>query len=180
MFYLKRNLSSLYLVAISSTLLLLSNNIYAAKSLSKDQIETGFIYNFASFTTWPKNANEQLELCKYKASELDSTLKSLQGKKLGQKTLNLKTIEPGESFTNCHIVFIQKSTDDELKAILAFLNGHAILTIADFPGAAEKGVMLNMVIRDKKLTFEANLASARASGVKISSRLLTLAIEVIQ
>jgi hypothetical protein len=40
--------------------------------------------------------------------------------------------------------------------------------------------MLNMQIKDEKITFEANLAAARHAGLTLSSRLLQLATKVYQ
>jgi len=55
-----------------------------------------------------------------------------------------------------------------------------VLTIADAPGAAKRGVALNMNVVNNKITFEANLTAARAANVKLSSKLLSLATEVFQ
>jgi hypothetical protein len=55
-----------------------------------------------------------------------------------------------------------------------------VLTIADVPGAAKQGVALNMTVVNNKITFEANLTAARAANLKLSSKLLSLATEVLQ
>ena len=55
-----------------------------------------------------------------------------------------------------------------------------MLTVADVPGAATQGVALNMSVVKNKITFEANLTAARAANVKLSSKLLSLATDVLQ
>ena len=58
----------------------------------------------------------------------------------------------------------------------AGLRGDAVLTVADTPGFAERGVMINFFItREDKVRFEANLEEAENSGLRLSSQLLKLA-----
>jgi hypothetical protein len=50
-----------------------------------------------------------------------------------------------------------------------------VLTIADMRGAARKGVMLELVLDDRRIAFEFNGAAARGAGVVLSSKVLRLA-----
>jgi hypothetical protein len=50
-----------------------------------------------------------------------------------------------------------------------------VLTIADTRGAARKGVMLELVLDDRRIAFEFNGAAARGAGVVLSSKVLRLA-----
>jgi hypothetical protein len=54
-----------------------------------------------------------------------------------------------------------------------------VLTVADAPGAARQGVALNMNVVSNKITFEANLTAVRAANLTLSSKLLSLATEVL-
>jgi hypothetical protein len=69
---------------------------------------------------------------------------------------------------------------DAISRVLSSLRGGTVLTVADVPGAARLGVALNMNVVKNKITFEANLAAARAANLKLSSKLLSLATEVLQ
>ena len=60
------------------------------------------------------------------------------------------------------------------------LKEKSILTVADMPNAADEGVMLNMIMRQNRMTFEANLRAARHNGLSISSKLMRLATRVIR
>jgi hypothetical protein len=55
------------------------------------------------------------------------------------------------------------------------LDGSYILTIGDTKGFGESGVMINFLTKENKVRFEINLAAARRAGLKISSKLLSLA-----
>ncbi|HMU64793.1 MAG TPA: YfiR family protein, partial [Nitrosomonas sp.] len=67
-----------------------------------------------------------------------------------------------------------------LPSILAFVQGQSILTIADTPDAAIKGIMINMIVAQNRILFEINLQSARNAKLDISSKLLQLAMKVYQ
>ena len=64
--------------------------------------------------------------------------------------------------------------------VLKRRSGSPVLTIADSPGAARRGVALNLSVAADRVTFEANLQAARDAGLNLSSKLLRLATQVIQ
>jgi hypothetical protein len=73
----------------------------------------------------------------------------------------------------------RRSSGDGIARVLSTLRGATVLTIADTPGAVQQGVALNMTVVKNKITFEANLTAARAANLKLSSKLLSLATEVL-
>ena len=82
--------------------------------------------------------------------------------------------------TVCQVVFIADASGDGISRVLSTLHGATVLTVADAPGAVKQGVALNMNVVQAKITFEANLTAARAANLKLSSKLLSLATEVLQ
>ena len=75
----------------------------------------------------------------------------------------------------CQAVFVTQAQRAALPELLAALNGQPVLTIGDGEGMAAAGLMLNFLVEEQKVRFEANLAPARRAGLTISSRLLGLA-----
>ena len=94
--------------------------------------------------------------------------------------MQVRRITSVEALSACQVVFIADSSRDGIARVLSSLRGATVLTIADVPGAAQQGVALNMSVVNDKITFEANLTAVRAANVKLSSRLLSLATEVLQ
>ena len=64
--------------------------------------------------------------------------------------------------------------------MLDVVNGRPALTVADSPGAAARGVALNLATDGSKINFEANLRVARGNGLNLNSNMLRLATEVIK
>jgi CelD/BcsL family acetyltransferase involved in cellulose biosynthesis len=75
----------------------------------------------------------------------------------------------------CHILYISASESDDMAALADSARAAGVLTIADTRGAARKGVMLELVLDDRRIAFEFNGAAARGAGVVLSSKVLRLA-----
>jgi hypothetical protein len=157
---------------------------FAPAALSDDlpeyRLKAAFIYNFALFTEWPAEVGSTLNLCVYGRDPFGEELDALQGKAVGDRRIVVSRITNLEGLTACQVVFIVGPSGDGIARVLSSLRGASVLTIADAPGAAQQGVALSMSVVKNKITFEANLTAARAANVKLSSRLLSLATQVLQ
>ena len=140
---------------------------YAAKA--------AFIYNIAQFSTLP-NMNGAVRLCVLGRDPFGSALATLEGKPLGNARLAILYPHSGpEALMQCHILYISASESDDMTALADSARAAGVLTIADTRGAARKGVMLELVLDDRRIAFEFNGAAARGAGVVLSSKVLRLA-----
>lgn len=157
---------------------------FAPAALSDDlpeyRLKAAFVYNFALFTEWPADIGSTLNLCVYGRDPFGEEIDALQGKPVGDRRMVVHRVTSVEGLTVCQLVFIADPSGDGISRVLSTLRGATVLTIADAPGAARRGVALNMNVVKNKITFEANLTAARAANVKLSSKLLSLATEVLQ
>ena len=151
-----------------------------AQESTEYRIKAAFLYNFARFTDWPTAVPDVLHLCVYGEDPFDEALDDLVGKRIGQRKLVVQHKSIGDSLLPCQLVFIAPRAMRSLPRVLDSLRGTAVLTVADSPGACQKGVMLNMAVVQGKVRFEANLQAAHAAQLRLSSQLLRLATEVIQ
>lgn len=144
------------------------------------RLKVAFLYNFIAYTEWPDQQNLNLNFCIYGEDPFGEHLKHLRGKKTNEQEILIRHTQNIENLSMCQIVFISRSVMHDLNAILNQLNGKPILTISDNPNASLQGVVINMSIKEGKVTFEANIASAKRNGLKLSSQLLRFASEVYQ
>ncbi|OQY59592.1 MAG: hypothetical protein B6245_05805 [Desulfobacteraceae bacterium 4572_88] len=89
-------------------------------------------------------------------------------RKIKNKTVRLLEKEVSESISDCHLVFISESEEKRLSEILANTKNRPVLTVGDTKGFAEKGVIVNFYLDEKKVRFEINESAARAAGLSIS------------
>lgn len=80
---------------------------------------------------------------------------------------------------SCHILFIASSKKAEMKQIVESLRGADVLTVGDTKGFAKMGGMINFVLEDDRVRFEVNQTAAEQTGLRISSKLLSVAVLVI-
>ena len=151
-----------------------------SQELTEFQIKAAFLYNFITYTEWPVETGSDLNLCVYGDDPFGELLDAVQGRAVGTRELSVHSIDELDRVQDCQVVFIAGSGRDDLQSVLGTTNGRPVLTVADTPGAIHRGVMLNMKMRDGRVTFEANLGAARINGLRISSKLLQLATEVVQ
>jgi hypothetical protein len=172
--------SALVMASVVATVL----TAFASRALSDDlpeyRLKAAFLYNFAVFTDWPAAVGPTLNVCVYGRDPFGSEIDPLQGKGVGDRRIALHRVMGVESLKDCQVVFVADSARGELPRVLASLHDAAVLTVADVPGAAAQGVILNMNVANNRVTFEVNLAAARGANLQLSSKLLRLATDVRQ
>ena len=92
------------------------------------------------------------------------------------QVLNPQNLEQGR---NCHILFVNSSERLSTRQIVETLRGASVLTVGDRQGFAEQGGVINFVLENDRVRFEVNTKAAEQSHLKISSRLLSVAMLVL-
>lgn len=151
-----------------------------SQDLPEYRLKAAFLYNFAAFTDWPADGGNNLQVCVYGADPFGEELDAINGKSIGARTLVVQRKTSAESLRTCQILFVPPASIAQLPRLLEAIRGLPVLTVADTPGAMQKGVMLNMLLQQGRISFEANLGAARAARLALSSKLLRLATEVLQ
>jgi hypothetical protein len=148
------------------------------------QVKAAFLYNFAKFVEWPPgsfaNGTTPLRICVLGQDPFGEALHNVADDKLvnGRK-LVVDAVADAAAARSCHILFIAASKKAEMKQILENLRGADVLTVGDTKGFTKLGGMINFVLEDNRVRFEVNKAAAEQTGLKISSKLLSIAAQVI-
>jgi hypothetical protein len=144
------------------------------------RLKAAFLYNFALFTEWPASVGNALHLCTLGSVVMAGEVDALQGKAVGERSIQVQHKVLGDNLAACHVLFVAAPAMPALPRVLQDLRGLPVLTVAECAGAARQGAALNMAVDKGKISFEANLVAARAAGLGLSSKLLRLATEVQQ
>jgi hypothetical protein len=73
------------------------------------------------------------------------------------------------------MVFIPVTEKDQADKILKGLKGSSILTVGESEGFAALGGIINLTVEGNTVHFEVNQLAAERAGLKISSKLLSMA-----
>lgn len=152
----------------------------AAAQAPEYDLKAAFLFNFVKFVEWPAQAfpsdRAPVNLCVYGQDPFGSTLdKVIEGERVGERSLVVR--RPGlEELDGCHVLFISRSEAERLGGVLARVGSKPVLTVADTDGFLQAGGAINFVLEGSKVRFLINQKAAERNGLRISSRLLRLAM----
>lgn len=138
------------------------------------EVKAAFIYNLAKFIEWPPDKNTNLKLCILGEDPFGSSIKAVNGKQVGDKTVIVSNIKSIGQSKNCQILFISNSEKENLPQIVDAIKNSSILTIGDTEGFAKHGVIFNFYLEQDKVRFEINPEASNKARLKISSKILKL------
>lgn len=159
---------------------LFASPVTHADEMLEYQVKAAFIYNFIAFTQWPGSTDSAINLCLYGEDYFGNEIDKLQNKMVAARPIKVIRVSNSNQLPQCQAVFFSKSVNNNLADLINSLENYPILTLADTPNAISRGIIINMNLVNEKIVFEINLATARKSGLDISSKLLQLAAKVHQ
>jgi hypothetical protein len=143
------------------------------------RIKTAFLYNFSRFTVWPEETlqgRSDFSLCTLGSTQFKEQLDTLVGKTVHNKAIVVKRFERPEDALDCQLVFIGEL--DDLTETLWTLKGQPVLTVSNTEAFTENGGIIQFKLVDNKIRFKINVDAAKSGRLAISSKLLSLAINV--
>lgn len=148
------------------------------------QVKAAFLYNFAKFAEWPTNTfastNAPMTFGVFGPNPFRGELKrALQGRSINGHPLRFRELTATDELKQCQVVFISAKHREPLNEILNAVRTVPVLTVGEEPGHfIEAGGIINFILEDDKVHFEINNEAARRVGLKLSSKLLSLATRV--
>ncbi|MBU2537928.1 MAG: YfiR family protein [Proteobacteria bacterium] len=151
-------------------------------SYEEYELKAGFLYNFFHFIKWPDRVFDSEKspfvLVIVGSNGKDRTIEhALQNSLVGARPLKIIVTNTSENLDKAHMVFFLESyKDSDLPKALATLKGKPVITVGEEKNFITLGGDINFVQKGAKIKFQINPASAEKSDLKISSRLLMLAV----
>ena len=102
-------------------------------------------------------------------------LDKLAGKSVKNTQLVVRRLESLALLDQCQLVFISEMSNEQLDAALTMLHTLPVLTVSDMRGFTKLGGIIEFRIIDNKVRFDININAAESAGLRISSKLLSLA-----
>lgn len=150
--------------------------------MTESQVKALCVLNFAKYVSWPAAAFESQEtpirigIAGQPALEKDLR-SAATGRVIDGRSLEVVSLDDPKKARACHIIFLG-AVDKPFRSEIATMKQAPLLTVRDrVAGEAERAI-IQFVMRESKVRFEVDLAGARAAGLQVSSKLLTLADKV--
>lgn len=157
--------------------------IAQAKTASEYEIKAAFLYNFAKFVEWPPStftdSKQPFNICVLGADPFGHLLDdAVLGKNIaGHPVFNTRS-RLLRDLPDCHIIFVSGSPRVPLSDVLNKLRGKNVLLVGESEDFAVSGGTVQFVLEGNHVRFVINLDAAERAGLKISSKLLALAVVV--
>jgi hypothetical protein len=151
----------------------------AGGTLYEVSVKSAFIYHFARFVEWPEGVNHTADGAPFVIGVLGDDPfgvaldQAVAEKSVGGRTLSVRRLQAAEDAQRCAIVYVGLK-GDALARALAALRGTPVLTVGDSADFVRQGGIIAFVRADKRVSLEIDAEAARAAGLRISSRLLSL------
>lgn len=153
-----------------------------APSALERRVKAAFLYKFAAYVTWPTQPASESS---FTIGILgDDALAAEVGRVVAGRTVEglpvaVRQVAETDTLGNLDMLFVSRSRTSRLDAIAALARERSVLTVSEAEGALALGSVINFVLSSGKVRFEISQGAARKSGLALSSRLLGVALSVV-
>jgi len=140
-------------------------------------VKAAYLYNFARFTDWPSlPTGAPIVACIVGDDGIAAAFVEI----VGVRTVDghrLVLGHPPDSTTwpSCQLLFIAEAQIRRSAVALAGITTLPVLTVSDTKGFAQTGGIIELFANAGQLRFAINVDAAERSGLRLSSKLLSLA-----
>lgn len=154
----------------------------APPSASERSVKAAYLYRFLPYVEWPAAVlppGSPLVIGVLAADDVALELEQIVRSRTGdERPVAVRRFGLNDVWVGAHVLFVGHEALPRVLPVLKALHDRSVLTISDADGAIDRGVVIGFVQFDSRLRFEVNADAAERSGLKLSSRLLTVALRV--
>lgn len=180
---LRAVLHALGRAALAGLLALALTATPAGAASLQDSVKAAYLYKFTGFVEWPPRAFASADApivigVVDTADVLHELTRVLVGRRIHGRPLQARRVAPGDPLAGVHMLYVP-APDRVPSAWLEDARSKPLLLVTDQPGGLDSGGMLNFLLQDGRVRFEASTGAAERSGIKLSARLLAVAERVV-
>jgi hypothetical protein len=153
--------------------------VSAVAAPSEGELRAAVIVAIMRFTAWPAAEKPVLEVCLVGKPISQNTLLSIDGEqKVAGRALRVNPQR--RTLEDCQVLILGEGVGEaEYERLITEADERAILTVCDGckRGLGEDAI-IQLRLRQQKVSFEVNLLRARSSGIALDAQLLELATVV--
>lgn len=157
-----------------------AQNVASSTPLER-RVKAAFLYKFLAYAEFPSSAfadaNAPLTIGVIDADDLAAELAHIvAGRTVGGRAITVLALHESEIGTPVHMLFVGGQDAARVSRLLRQAN--ALLVVTESDNALPPGSAINFRIIDERVRFDVALDAAEKNGIKLSSRLLTVANRV--
>jgi hypothetical protein len=154
----------------------------AARSLER-RVKAALLYRFINYVEWPDSAfasaGAPFTIAIAGAEGLAAELSEFAaGRTVLNRPLAVRRLRGPDSAKDAHILFVAREDAAQLGTILRTAPQNALI-VTEWEDALKQGSVINFVIVGAQVRFEISLETAQRRNIRLSSRLLSVAHNVL-
>lgn len=144
------------------------------------EIKAEFIRRFTEYVEWPRGVFEdsqpQFNICLVGDGPLTPYLiHAFDGAEIKNKMGKIHKLDGTQEMNQCHILFFAKGQAKPIYQVVKSMGSQPILTIGDSQERNDPELMIHLFVDGSRIRFAINDQVAKEKGLKVSSKLLSLA-----
>lgn len=152
---------------------------------TEERVEAAYLHKFLNYADWPPAAFPRADTpyvigVAGDDAVADELAHIAAGRSVNNRGVIVKRVLPGDSLNDLHMLFIGPAERARQAQWLRQAKGRPILTVTDADGALEQGAIINFRTVDDRVRFEVSVDAAEQSDIRLSSRLFTVATNVVK
>ncbi len=153
-----------------------------AQQVTAPELKAAFLFNFVKFTTWPVSALPEkatIIMCVLGDGPVASALDVLtKGQRVHNRNIAVVRLGDRDAPSDCHLLYASDLSADSERGLLDAARDKPVLTASDSSSFMQHGGIAAFRIVGGRMRFSVNPSAADRARLRISSRLLSLAVIV--
>lgn len=150
---------------------------------SEERVKAAFVLKFLQYVEWPSGTFAQTD-SPYVIGIIgadnvaDALTKLSEGRTVNNRTVVIRKLQETDPGNDVHVMYIGRTGPSSRSPAIRQTRTFPTLVVTEADGALEMGSMINFRVVDDRIRFEVALEHAERARLKISSRMLAVAIAV--
>ncbi|MEO8307597.1 MAG: YfiR family protein [Pseudomonadota bacterium] len=153
----------------------------AAEVHSEDSVKAAFIFRFAGYVEWPReaDASQPFTIAVMGSGDIVMRLQTLAlNRTLHNRPVKVRRVSGMRDVADAQVLYISPQHRADLKNLVSTAGRKAILVITDEEQGLDSGSSINLLMVDRRVRFEVSTEAAQRAGLAVSSELLSVATRV--
>jgi len=141
-------------------------------------VRAAYVFNLTKYVEWPMAGNDLVIGFEGTRPTGEILQKLLDGKISDSHLIRVVLFPTNEELRRCNILYLTDPGEKKTRNVLESLDTRNVLTVGETDDFAKSGGVVGLVKAGDQIQIQVNLDAAQRAGIKISSRLLNLAVIV--
>jgi hypothetical protein len=149
----------------------------SSQAPSEYQVKAAFLFNFAKFVEWPEQHRGSFAICILGKDPFGEALERVMaGKSVNERPIVIRRTSDLAVARSCQVVYVSLPEAGRTGEIVKALSDAGVLSVSEIPRFCLSGGVITFVMEGQRVRFQINARAAVRANLKISSKLLQLAV----